>query len=105
MALISLVGLVRAAVLGPAVAAAAYLALAGFEGSRRLVSPNQPERPCRTPASNGWRYEAINYDQATDGVLIGRTGTDCRVGGAGAGDQVVTSDGVTISGWWITSGQ
>jgi pimeloyl-ACP methyl ester carboxylesterase len=64
---------------------------------------------CRTPAVLGWAYEAINYDQNDDATLSWQQKTnpdgtlfwDCPSQGAAAGDEVVTSDGVPIAGWYI----
>lgn len=81
----------------------AYLGYAGYAGSGQVVEPPDPSSDCRTPASAfGWRYEAINYDIATDAALdafIDRT--DCADQGAPAGDALMASDGTRIAGWYI----
>ena len=46
-----------------------YLAYVGFEGSRQLTDAGTPSRACRTPASLGWTYEAVNYDIGGDAAL------------------------------------
>jgi len=80
----------------------AYLGVAGWEGSRRLVEPDDPSADCRTPASLGWRYEPINYDQAPDlATLDGADRITCTTPRPVPGDEVVTSDGVRLAGWWI----
>lgn len=80
-----------------------YFGYLGWEGSRQLAYPPDPNRDCRTPADLGWAYEAINYDIGTDEDLRAREPArqDCRTFGAEAGDEVVTDDGIRLAGWWI----
>lgn len=51
----------------------------------------------------GWSYQAINYDQADDAALAtdNPDRSNCASQGVPAGDEVVTSDGVRIAGWYI----
>jgi len=81
----------------------AYLGYAGYAGSGQLVEPPDPSTDCRTPASAfGWRYEAINYDIATDDALDGFTDRmHCPEQGLPAGDELTASDGTRIAGWYI----
>ncbi|HET6380268.1 MAG TPA: alpha/beta fold hydrolase [candidate division Zixibacteria bacterium] len=85
------------------VATLTYLAYVGFVGSAQVVDPPLPSRDCRTPESAfGGAYEAINYDQATDGVLAAYPdAADCPSQGAQAGSELVTADGVSIAGWYV----
>jgi len=93
----------RWAVLVVAVAAVGYFGYMGWEGSNQLVHPPHPNASCRTPASLGWEYQAINYDRALDDQLHAREANQdsCSTPGAPAGDEVVASDGVKVAGWWI----
>jgi len=81
----------------------AYFGYVGFEGSDRLVNGYEANTDCRTPAALGIAYEAINYDLATDAALMAREADpwDCSAPGAPAGDEVVTSDGVRLAGWYV----
>jgi pimeloyl-ACP methyl ester carboxylesterase len=75
-------------------------------GSQELVHPAVVNTDCRTPAARyGWDYEAINYDKADDLALAAAWPgmTDCGSQGAPAGDEVVSSDGVHLDGWYIPS--
>jgi fermentation-respiration switch protein FrsA (DUF1100 family) len=83
-----------------------YFTYMGWSGSDQLVHPPNPNHDCRTPTVLGWEYEAINYDQATDvDLLAGEPDpTDCSQQGEGPGDEVVTTDGIRIAGWWIPAG-
>src|SRR5206468_1873130 len=51
----------------------------------------------------GWAYEAINYPMADDARIRAdnRDMTDCASQGVKAGDEVVTSDGIHVAGWYI----
>jgi pimeloyl-ACP methyl ester carboxylesterase len=83
---------------------AGYLVYVGAVGSERLVRPTDKNADCRTPAVRyGWEYEAINYDKADDLRLAAMYGdmTTCASQGEGAGDEVVTADGIHIGGWYI----
>lgn len=79
-----------------------YLGYVGFEGSRQLTDAPHRSADCRTPATLGWDYEAINYDIATDAELADEPDPrTCSRLGAPAGDEVTTPDGMQIAGWWI----
>jgi pimeloyl-ACP methyl ester carboxylesterase len=90
------------------VAVVGYTVYVGVEGSRRLVEA-LPRGDCRTPAVQfGWDYEAINYDIADD-ALLGQPQRNpeplgCSYQGSKAGDEVVTTDGIRIAGWYIPAG-
>ena len=80
-----------------------YTAYVGTIGSDELAHPSG-STDCRTPKERfGWTYTAINYDIADDSLLQARNPDmeDCSSQGVGAGDQVVTSDGVRIAGWYV----
>jgi pimeloyl-ACP methyl ester carboxylesterase len=86
------------------VALVAYLAYIGVSGSGQLADPPSPSTDCRTPLANGWVYEAINYDATADAPLTDLPDpTDCPRQGADAGDELETSDGTRIAGWYIPS--
>jgi pimeloyl-ACP methyl ester carboxylesterase len=83
------------------VALVAYLGYVGYEGSRQLSEPPDPTTDCRTPATMGWAYEAINYDIATDSELAAEADPeDCTHQGAPAGDAV-TVGSVELAGWYV----
>ncbi len=83
------------------VALVAYLGYVGYEGSRQLTDPPDPTTDCRTPATMGWPYEAINYDIETDAELsLEADPEDCSHQGIPAGD-VVTVGAVELAGWYI----
>jgi pimeloyl-ACP methyl ester carboxylesterase len=82
---------------------AGYTGYVGTIGSDQLLHPT-PNTDCRTPLSRfGWAYEAMNYDVADDVALQGLNSDPERCAGQGAkaGDEIVTSDGVGIAGWYI----
>jgi pimeloyl-ACP methyl ester carboxylesterase len=82
----------------------AYFAYIGYEASRQLTDAPTNSSDCRTPASMGWAYEAINYDIATDAALAEEPDpTDCAAQGAPARDQVQGPGLVNLAGWWIPS--
>jgi pimeloyl-ACP methyl ester carboxylesterase len=73
-------------------------------GSEQLVASEERWPDCATPAFRyGWDYEAVNYDRADDAALEARYPDmkDCTDRGTPAGDEIVTSDGVPIAGWYI----
>jgi pimeloyl-ACP methyl ester carboxylesterase len=80
-----------------------YFGYIGLEGSRRLVYGHDVNTDCRTPSALGIPYEAINYDIETDAALLAREADPfaCSAPGAPAGDDVVTSDGVRLAGWYV----
>ncbi len=80
----------------------AYFGYIGYEGSRQLAAAPSNSGDCRTPATMGWTYEAINYDIATDADLADEPDPkDCASQGAPAGDEVRGPGGVRLAGWWI----
>jgi pimeloyl-ACP methyl ester carboxylesterase len=87
------------------VALLAYLSYVGYVGSEQVSAPGR-SRDCRTPAHLGWAYEAVNYDIATDEPLADVDDpADCEAAGApGAGDELVTPDGVSLAAWYIPAG-
>jgi pimeloyl-ACP methyl ester carboxylesterase len=86
-----------------AVVTIGYFGYMGWEGSEQLVHPPHPNTDCRTPAALGWAFEAINYSRADDDDLHAGEANleDCSSQGAAPGDEVVSSDGIRIAGWWI----
>jgi pimeloyl-ACP methyl ester carboxylesterase len=90
---------------GVLVALVAYFGYVGYEGSRQLTDPPSPSANCRTPASMGWAYEAINYDITTDEELAAEADQEaCTRQGMPAGDAVRAPDGVRLAGWYIPAG-
>jgi fermentation-respiration switch protein FrsA (DUF1100 family) len=81
----------------------AYFGYIGYEGSRQLASSPTNSADCRTPATMGWTYEAINYDIATDVALAAEQPDpeDCEHQGAPARDEVTGPGRVNLAGWWI----
>ena len=87
------------------VALVAYLGYVGYEGSRQLSDAPSPTDDCRTPASMGWAYEAINYDIATDADLEAEADPEhCARQGAPAG-EVVRAGEVRLAGWYVPAGR
>lgn len=87
------------------VAAVAYFGYVGYEGSRQLTDAPSPTNDCRTPATFGWTYEAINYDVAGDAALEAEADpTECTARGATAGDALTSSDDVPLAGWYVPAG-
>ncbi len=100
--------LILLAVLG-VVVLVGYALFAVVVGSDTFVNPGTSAN-CLTPDRRfGWDYEAINYDQRDDLNLApalvpdknGRLAWTCPSQGAIAGDDVVTSDGIHVAGWYI----
>lgn len=84
------------------VALVAYFAYVGYEGSRQFTDAPAPSGDCRTPATFGWEYEAINYDQAGDAALASEPDPrNCAGRGAPAGTRVVGPGDVGLAGWYI----
>jgi pimeloyl-ACP methyl ester carboxylesterase len=85
-----------------------YLGYVGYEASRQAVSVDEHRsRDCRTPTEiAGWPYEAINYPVEDDERLRADNSDmeDCANQGLTAGDEVVTSDGIRIAGWYVPAG-
>jgi uncharacterized protein len=83
----------------------AYLGYVGFEGSRQFTEAPAPSTDCRTPATMGWEYEAVNYDQSADLALANEGDPmNCTVRGAPAGDEVTGPGGVGLAGWYLPAG-
>jgi uncharacterized protein len=102
-----------------AIALVVYTLYVGYEGSAQLgaVSASRgPQTYCYTPATEGWAYEAVNYDGEDDEhlrqSLIGPDGVldeatdlaDCGDLRGTAGDEILTEDGVRVAGWYIPAG-
>lgn len=84
------------------VALLAYLSYVGFVGSDQLTAAPSPSRACGTPADLGLAYEALNYDPAGDAVLVAYPDHDaCPSQGPPAGDDLRTTDGTRIAGWYV----
>jgi pimeloyl-ACP methyl ester carboxylesterase len=80
----------------------AYFAYVGYEGSRQLADAPTNSDDCRTPATLGWTYEAINYDIAADAALAEEPDPEhCAGQGAPARDAVTGPGLVNLAGWWI----
>lgn len=87
------------------VALVAYLGYVGYEGSRQLAAAPAPTTACRTPATLGWEYEAINYNVAGDEPLAGEPDPEhCTRRGPQAGDAITSAGGVGIAAWYIPAG-
>ena len=86
------------------VALVAYFAYVGYEGSRQLTDAPSRSANCRTPATLGWAYEAINYDIGSDEALAAEANpSSCTTQGAPAGDAI-ESGGVGLAGWYVPAG-
>jgi pimeloyl-ACP methyl ester carboxylesterase len=88
------------------VALVGYLGVVGFIGSDQLANPPEHSTDCRTPArAEGWVYEAVNYDVASDGRLADVADPlHCPPNEAKAGAKIETADGVRIAAWYIPAG-
>lgn len=79
-----------------------YLGYVGYEGSRQLTAHASPTTDCRTPATFGMEYEAVNYDIAGDAELASEPDSEnCTRRGPQAGDAVAAPDGVGIAAWYV----
>lgn len=81
----------------------AYTTYVGVVGSDAFVHESNVT-DCRTPMQRyGWRYEAIGYDLADDDRLVTANPDllHCRDQGTKAADDVLTSDGIHLAGWYI----
>lgn len=87
------------------VALVTYFGYVGYEGSRQFTDAPSHSADCRTPATFGWDYEAINYDPAGDAALADEPDpTACAAQGAPAGDEVTGPGGVGLAGWYVPAG-
>ena len=87
------------------VALVAYFGYVGYEGSRQLTEAPAPSADCRTPATMGWDYEAVNYDRDGDAALAAEPDPRaCTVRGAPAGDEVTGPGGIGLAGWYVPAG-
>ncbi|MGZ8562785.1 MAG: alpha/beta hydrolase [Candidatus Limnocylindria bacterium] len=83
----------------------AYFGYLGFEGSRQFTEAPTPSTDCRTPATMGWDYEAVNYDQSSDLALADEPDpTNCTARSAPAGDEVIGPGEVGLAAWYIPAG-
>lgn len=79
-----------------------YLGYIGYVGSEQLAGAPDPSKDCRTPASLGWTYQAINYDQNSDADLLAFGNTrSCPHQGTAAASALTAADGTRIAGWYI----
>jgi pimeloyl-ACP methyl ester carboxylesterase len=94
---------IRFLLLGASVLVIAAFTYAAVEGSHQMVNQHYRTPDCRTPAHLNIEYDAINYDKVTDARLqrepdprncIGPTAIEL-------GDDLVTSDGVRLAGWYV----
>jgi pimeloyl-ACP methyl ester carboxylesterase len=85
------------------VAVITYLAYVGYEGSRQLTDPPNRTSDCRTPATMGWPYEAINYDLAGDEAVEAEADPSACTAfvGVEAGADLTSADGVRLAGWYV----
>jgi pimeloyl-ACP methyl ester carboxylesterase len=84
------------------VALIAYFGYVGYEGSRQLADAPTPTADCRTPASLGWTYEAINYDIGGDAVLADEPDpTACDAVGPTPGTELTGPGGIRLAGWYV----
>jgi pimeloyl-ACP methyl ester carboxylesterase len=87
------------------VALVAYFGYIGYEASRQLTNSPTDSADCRTPATMGWTYEAINYPIDTDATLADQPDQQaCTAQGARPGSELVGPGGVRLAGWYIPSG-
>ena len=87
------------------VALLTYLGYVGYEGSRQLTNAPHRSADCRTPATFGWAYEAINYPIDTDAALEAEANPKvCSAQGAPAGADLTSADGTRLAGWYVPSG-
>lgn len=84
------------------VALVAYFGYVGYEGSRQFTEAPAPSTDCRTPATMGWEYEAVNYDQEGDEALAQEPDSgNCTARGPAAGDDVTGPGDIGLAGWYI----
>jgi pimeloyl-ACP methyl ester carboxylesterase len=84
----------------------AYLAWMGFIGSDQLVNPPSPSSDCRTPGvAEGWVYEAVNYDAATDAVVGDLPDQKhCAPRNVPLEGNLEAADRVRLAAWYIPAG-
>jgi uncharacterized protein len=84
------------------VALLAYFGYVAYEGSRQLTEAPSPALDCRTPATFGWEYEAVNYDAVSDAALAPSGDPTCAPAGAApAGDLLTGPGGVRLAAWYV----
>ena len=82
-----------------------YFAYVGYEGSRQFTEAPAPSTDCRTPATMGWEYEAVNYDRHGDAALAEEPDPrSCTARGAPAGNEVTGPGGIGLAGWYVPAG-
>jgi pimeloyl-ACP methyl ester carboxylesterase len=82
-----------------------YFAYVGFEGSSQFSDAPAASTDCRTPATMGWDYEAVNYDQSADLALAGEPDPgNCTARSAAAGDEVTGPGDVGLAAWYVPAG-
>ena len=100
-------GVRRIVVIGLVAASLPFAGLGAYGavvGSAEYLSGEPRATACETPLSRfGWAYEAINYEAGDDARLLAANSdpTDCTTQGSSPGQEVVSSDGVRIAGWYI----
>jgi pimeloyl-ACP methyl ester carboxylesterase len=83
----------------------ASLGYVGFEGSRQVTGTPASTTDCRTPATYGWEYEAVNYDVVGDEPLVDEPDpARCTRRGPPAGDDVTSRGGIGIAAWYVPAG-
>lgn len=83
----------------------AYFGYVGFEGSRQFTEAPTPSTDCRTPATMGWDYQAVNYDRSADLAFANEPDpTNCSARSAAAGDEVTGPGDVGLAAWYIPAG-
>jgi pimeloyl-ACP methyl ester carboxylesterase len=86
-----------------------YFAYAAWVGGEWVIHPDVKSADCRTPLFQyGWPYEAVGYDVADDARLEPRQVGEgemrawwCPSQGTATRDDIVTSDGLRIAGWYV----
>jgi pimeloyl-ACP methyl ester carboxylesterase len=87
------------------VALVAYFGYIGYEGSRQFTDAPASSADCRTPATLGWAYEAVNYDADGDAALASEADQRaCTTRGAPAGDAVTGPGDVGLAAWYVPAG-
>jgi uncharacterized protein len=81
----------------------AYFGYMAIEASHRLVNRHTRNEDCRTPSHLGIAYQAINYDYLPEAEVAARAvdSTECVATGNAPGDDLVSSDGVRLAGWYV----